>query len=257
MASANQDSAEIALDSLQALNQEQLSEDDRHFYDFLSVKIADKAYVNHASDSLILSVISYEEANQGYGRYPEALYYGGRVYSDLGDFPTALQYFHQALDELPEDADSNLKGRILSQTGRLLNTLRLYKEAIPYLKEAIAINKLSNDSINLMFNFQLLGTIYNDQEKYDKAKHCFYIARSLAERVSPIDIYQQDLYLAEIKLKNGQLDSALCLIRPVMDSIHKLDRHVALAIASNIYLEKNILDTAWMYSQELIHKKNI
>ncbi|MDE6336364.1 MAG: tetratricopeptide repeat protein, partial [Muribaculaceae bacterium] len=80
--------------------------------------------------------------------HPEALYYGARVYSDLGDYPTALKYFQEALDHLPSDTkDIDLKSRILSQTGRLLNTLRLYQEAIPYVESTLELDRQQNDTI--------------------------------------------------------------------------------------------------------------
>ena len=74
-----------ALDSLYAIDYDKLSASDKHYHDFLSVKIADKAYMTHTSDSLILKVIDFESNHRSNGRYAEALYYGGRVYSDLGD----------------------------------------------------------------------------------------------------------------------------------------------------------------------------
>jgi len=256
MASSGDDSAHVALDSLLSLDPAQFSEADRHFYDFLSVKIADKAYVNHTSDSLILSVISHEEAHQGNGRYPEALYYGGRVYSDLGDYPTALQYFQQALDELPGDTNTKLRAIVLSQTAHLLNSLQLYKQAIPYLEKAIAINELRNDSVCMMHNTHLLGTLHLNQDRYDEAEDCFRRARDLARKVSKTDIYQQDVYLATIKCHKGEPDSALSLIRPVMANINGIDRPAALANAADIYFKAGILDTALMYAGELIHKSN-
>ena len=101
-----------ALDSLGAINYDLLSDADKHYYDFLSVKVADKAYITHSTDSLILNVIDFESKHQSNGRYPEALYYGGRVYSDLGDYPTSLYFFQKANDEVsPESTD--LKCRIL------------------------------------------------------------------------------------------------------------------------------------------------
>ena len=53
-----------------------------------------------STDSLIRTVLEYYEKHPGSEQYPEALYYGGRVYSDLGDSPTALRYFQHALDAL-------------------------------------------------------------------------------------------------------------------------------------------------------------
>lgn len=132
------DSPQEALQSLDSINSDSLSEADRYYYDFLTLKAQDKAYVPHTSDSLYLRVHDYYAKKGSDDFFTEVLYYGGRVYSDLGDYPTALQYFHQALDRLPEDTDNlSLRGCVLSQTGRLLNTLRLYDEAIPYFVSSL------------------------------------------------------------------------------------------------------------------------
>ena len=127
-----------ALSSLDSIDSQKLSESDRHYYDLLTIKAKDKAYVSHNSDSLILDVISYYENSPQSSLYAEALYYGGRVYSDMGDAPTALQYFHKALDNIPEDSQSlNLKARVLSQTGGLLQDISLYDEAIPDIEKCL------------------------------------------------------------------------------------------------------------------------
>ena len=81
------ESPEAALDSLDAINEDELGESDRAFYDLMTIKARDKAYIVHTSDSLVSSVIDYYTHNSDDAPTPEALYYGGRVYSDLGDFP--------------------------------------------------------------------------------------------------------------------------------------------------------------------------
>ena len=80
---------EVALDSLHRISKEYLSKADNVYYDFLSVKLADKAIINHTSDSVIVPVIDYYSSHGTKERYAEALYYGGRVYHDIGDFPSA------------------------------------------------------------------------------------------------------------------------------------------------------------------------
>ncbi len=49
-------SPETAMAKLDSIDYGSLSERDRHYYDLLSVKVNDKAYVTHESDSLILDV---------------------------------------------------------------------------------------------------------------------------------------------------------------------------------------------------------
>ncbi|MDE6669595.1 MAG: hypothetical protein K2K26_07920, partial [Muribaculaceae bacterium] len=251
--------AATAVSRLELIDRSALSGSDRRYYDFLRVKTADKAYITHTSDSLILSVIDYAASHRRELSYPEALYYGGRVYSDLGDYPTALRYFQQALDEMPKSGDSensDLRRRVLSQTGRLLNTLRLYNEAVPYIEEAIELGGAVNDSISMMQNIQLLGSVYLRAEKYDTAEIKFRTAYNIAEKVSPVDCYTQQMYFGAIKYYKGEVDSALAILRPVVRNIYPDIKDYALAYAANVYLKAGILDTAFMYAKELIWDKN-
>lgn len=110
---------EEALQNLDSIYYDSLSTADRHFYDFLTLKAKDKAYITHTSDSLILDLIEYYSSNNQSNLYPEVLYYGGRVYSDLGDFPTSLFYFQKAAELLPENSENQrLRCKVLSQTDR-------------------------------------------------------------------------------------------------------------------------------------------
>ncbi|MDE6668688.1 MAG: tetratricopeptide repeat protein, partial [Muribaculaceae bacterium] len=186
-------------------------------------------------------------------------YYGGRVYSDLGDYPTALRYFQQALDEMPESDDRkflNLKGTVLSQTGRLLNTLRLYDEAISYIEKSLFTDSIMNDSVGLMYNTELLGAVYIGAENYDtaeiKLKQSFHIADKLSHDFRFVLLAQ----LAEIKYHQGFVDSALILLRPALKHIHKADSSYVLSCAAKIYHQAGILDTAFIYARELIWNKH-
>jgi tetratricopeptide (TPR) repeat protein len=246
-------SPRVALDSLNKINRKQLSERDRHYYDFLIVKVSDKNYMTHSSDSLILSVIQYELHHKENKRYTEALYYGGRVYSDMGDYPTALKYFQEALHAVNSKSNIHLRGNILSQIARLLNKLRLYEEAIPYIKEAIHIDSVENDSFNLAYDNQLIGSVYLHSKKIDKAKVYFRRALALASNLSKEDQLHMKIYLAACELENNSIDSALLVIRGIPESVSPNYRNLSLAYASDIYLKAGILDTAYKYAFELLH----
>lgn len=60
-------SPQAVLDSLTRIDRASLGEADGHYYDFLSVKATDKAYLSHSSDSLILSVVDYASNHQSHG----------------------------------------------------------------------------------------------------------------------------------------------------------------------------------------------
>ena len=183
-----------------------MSKAERARFDLLRVKSADKAYVRHTSDSLIRTVLEYYEKHTGSEQYPEALYYGGRVYSDLGDSPTALRYFQQALDALSGETDLRLKGTVLSQTARLMNRMRMYDQAQTYLKEVIAINEQSRDTASLAYDYELSGAIYMHTDSLDQARILFDKALALSEPGSGMEA-RQYTYLAAIQYERGNFNT--------------------------------------------------
>lgn len=251
--SLSSESPKEAWDSLSAINYDLLSDADKHYYDFLSVKVADKAYITHYSDSLILKVINFESKHQKYGRYPEALYYGGRVYSDLGDYPTALHYFQNALDLISANSkNSNLRANIISQYGRLLTSIRLYDDAIPYITESIEIGQQNKDTTNIIYDLQLLGGTYLRAAKYEDAEKCFKKALQLSKNRPCFHSAKSLMYLAAIKSKLEQTDSALLLIRDTPNNVKQTVRNTALGYAADIYLKAGIRDTAYQFAHEII-----
>ena len=230
---------------------------ERARFDLLRVKSADKAYVRHESDSLIRSVLEYYEKHPRSEQYPEALYYGGRVYSDLGDSPTALRYFQQALDALPQkEKYKKLRCHILSQTGRLLNSLRLYDKAIPYLEEVISLESQDSASKNLVYNLELLGAVNFHARNYDTAEKLFTRALDASRPRWPDLVARQKMYLASVKCEEGEYATALSLIRGVPECIKDDYLTTALGCAAKIYLSVGERDTAYMYASRLANLEN-
>ena len=247
---------EVALDSLRRIDYKTLSEPDRHYYDFLLIKASDKAYVRHTSDSLILDVIEYYKSHNDRNLYPEVLYYGGRVYSDIGDYPTALRYFQHALDKYPDGSTDLVRSNILSQTGGLLQEMGLCSEAIPYLKETIRINMSLRDTVNLVYNHQLLGSMYMANKMYDLAEIHYQQAYDLAKKVSKKLMANQLIDMADVKMRKGKLDSAINLIRGVEDRAEPEFRNLALVTAAMIYKRAGMPDSAYRFARELVERKD-
>lgn len=247
------DSPKIAIACLDSIDPKLLSEADRHLFDLLTIKANDKAYIFHKSDSLIKDVISYYERHDKDPLYAEALYYGGRVYSDLGDYPTSLRYFQNALDITPANENPDLRSRIASQTGRLLNYLSLRKEATPYIEEALTIEREMKDTMSIVYDLQLLGGNYLLEGDNDKAEDFFKEAISLSDNLPPEFKAKSEMYLAATKRNQGDINAALSLIRTTPDRINQMVRNSALAYAASIYRLAGKLDTAYLYANELIH----
>lgn len=258
------DHPERALQDLDSINPDDLPESDRHFHDFLTIKARDKAFITHESDSLILDVIDYYSAYQSDPIYPEALYYGGRVYSDLGDYPTALQYFQQALDNPKQAPDTtDLKSRINSQMGVLLQKLRLYDKAIPYFSQMLSQKIEEQDSSGIVYAQQGLGIVYYNlgtMSQVDSIRNHYLeyadsiLTRSLGYAAMLPDIFSADskVFLAGVKQAKGDIASALTLIRNTPALVDPLQRNVALAYAADIYHNAGVMDTAFTYAHELI-----
>lgn len=246
-----------ALSMLDSVKDRDYNTSDRAFYDLLTVKARDNANLTHPNDSLIKRIIMFYGDN-GSDRYAEALYYGGRVYSDLGDHLTALKYYQKSLDRLPDDKDPDgLRRNVLRRLARLLIEKRLYSQAVPYLDEVIKIDKIENDGSNLPFDYELLGQAYANQKDYDNAE--FYIKQALdAEKNSGKDnVAYFNSLLAGIKLYKGENDTALTLIRDYIDDVPADVKPSVGAEASEIYYKNNMFDTAYYYARKIVEDSRL
>ena len=142
-----------ALDSLRSLSSQHMSSDDHAFLDFLTIKATDKSLTKHTSDSSILNVLAYVADHPEVDYHTEALYYGARVYHDLGDLPTAMRYYHDTLDRLSQmgkEKDIQFEANVMSQFATLLNKLKLYDQALPYLEKIVELDIALNDTLNFV-----------------------------------------------------------------------------------------------------------
>lgn len=252
---------EDALDSLNAITKVGLSKADKMYYDFLSVKLADKAIINHTTDSIILPVIDYYSSHAPENRYAEALYYGGRVYQDIGDFPSALKYYGDALRHIEGNKKYlKLKGNIVSQMSSLLNSMRLFKEARQYINKAMEIDRELKDTINLMYDLEVSGANYIKVKNYDEAEKTFRQAINIADRKSPLDSMMDSVYLSSIKNYKMEHDSAVYYIKGIPWRVGTVlnddQRQFVYSIAADIYRCEGIPDSAYKYALELVKIKD-
>lgn len=244
----NDDPAQ-AVARLDSLNRNTLAKRDQHYYDLLTVKARDKAYITHTSDSLILSVLDYYKDTDT-ENYPEALYYAGRVYSDLGDFPNALTYFQNALDVVP-DHDIHLIGCITSQTGRLLISLRQYNQAIPYIEKSLHVDSLENNTYNLAYDNILLANTYLNIDSFKQASKYVDLATHYAGLISEEEKYAMILNQVAIEFRSGNLQTALKQIKEVLPKAQIGWGDAGNFYATQIYYKAGIYDTAFLYANKL------
>lgn len=249
---------EEAVGILDTIDQTGMSEKDLNRFRLLWIKSRDKAFIVHTSDTLILDVVDYYARHRSEGLYAEALYYGGRVYSDLGDLPTALEFFQKSLDEIPED-DTYLhfKSTVLNQTGRLLHTLRLDSAAIEYLEKSLQTNHdRDKDYYNVAFTHSLIAESYKGQKEIKTARRHIDEAIRLGSQLYYSERQTIQCEFADFLLNEGKTDSALIVIRPLPYEVDSVTASYCLAVAADTYKEVGILDTAYMYARKLTALEN-
>lgn len=213
--------------------------------------------------------MDYFDSNSSDPIYCEALYYGGRVYADMGDYPTALQYYQKALDNLTSGAEtSDLRSRINTQMGSLLEELRLYDSAVLYCTEALNQAMQENDSLSIAYAQRSLGSVYHnlgtmEDEGPERTRYLntadSLLTKALNFSVSLPKEFSEGVrvLLAEVRQAKGDLGAALALVRNTPDQVNPIIRNYALAVAADIYREAGIMDTAYMYAHELVVNEDL
>ena len=230
----------------------------RMYYRLLCIKAKDKAYIVHTSDSAILPVVAYYERHKRLPHLPEAYYYAGRVYSDLGDAPQALAYFQRALDAMHEDEDRvnmTVKKLVLSQMGTLFKRQNLYPEALDVYRQSLQCKILLQDSVGMIYSNRDIGQVFMFLEQQDSA--LYYYQRA----------YQLSLLLGKKQLGNGiqalmtrlymqeeNYEVAHRSLQIALQDVSKNSRSGTYCIAARYYHFTNNIDSAeWYYHKSLLY----
>ena len=266
------DSAIALLDSLSpAINQADKAT--RMRYDLMLIKSRDKAYIEHRNDSMITPVVEYFTGHSDPDLTPLALYYAGRVYSDLGNAPRALDYFQQALTTIGDDTIKHygIYKVCHSQMAELFMHQRLYRYALESAEKAVDLTSKSTlpiDYITIGGVFSSLGVqdsifpLYNKAYEMALAQNDINVisrvqrqiaweyydmgeidkADSVLNRLKNVDkiIDYKDQYYgiwARVKVEKGDYKSSFPYIKWLVDSGNVYDKSYANAALANYYKE--------------------
>lgn len=246
--------AVVLLDSMRPLMADQ-SGQVRAYYDLLCVKAADRAYIPHTSDSLILQVIDYYEHYPETDRLAWAYCYGGRVYRDLHDAPRAIRYFQRSLDALPPSGNDELRARVLSQMGYIYFSQQLYEEAIEVKHEVLLLDSVASRTERIITGYKDMAQCYLALGEIDNAvSHVNYALQLAAKGVYPQRMAELRLLNARIEMEREHYVEALKLLQTNLADSLLLQRtpHLTAAIraAQGVGgLEEKVSE----YSQEILH----
>ena len=249
--------ADSAVAMIKIINRDTLlGNDNKYYFDLLEIRTNDKAYIAHTSDSAILSVIDYFENNDFNNLLPVAYYYGGRVYSDLGDAPQALEYFHKAID--CPNITSNTMAVAYAQIAGIYHSQKVYDLAIPAYKKAIELNNNNNNITNSLYNTLNLANIYILQNRTDSAfiLHNF-VLNNAKELTNSSLILSSNIQLANIHLLNNNYTSAHKILKSIKTSSFKEDSTAISNSFAQLYYKLNNIDSTLFYCNKLIKSKNL
>lgn len=222
------------------------------YYQLLTIKAKDKAYITHTSDSLIKTVVKYYEERKDRERLPETYYYAGRVYRDLGDAPQALEYLQKAIESTKDCTDYRLISRIYSQTGTLYLYQDTYDQALEVFRKAYQYCLSDKDSIGMVYSLRDIGRTFTTLNCADSALYYYKGALNYAEQIHNnhlVGVVQAELSGLYIQLE--MYPEAFTAIQCSNKYIKGHNIAPFYAILADYYYYTNQLDSATFYYTQI------
>lgn len=228
------------------------------YYDLLDLKVDDKMYVRHTSDSLIKRITAFYEKYGDRDKLLESYYYMGRVYRDLNDAPQALGYFQKALDVAGDTKKYLLLSNIYSQMGTLYDYQNVYEEAIHMHEKACQYTLLSGDSTTLPLVIRDIARVYCSVNKNDIAALYYQKAAEMVKEIGASHRYSGILTeLGDLYREMGIHDKALeCLSESLKDSVGR-NMYPTYSVLGHTYLDIKKLDSAYYYLRKCLNSPSL
>ena len=242
---------------LDSIDPEMLSEPDRHLYTILNTSARDKLFLELESDSAILEAVRYYSDTPSSYRLAQSSYLAGRVYHNMGNHPSAIRYYQKSLDNIPSDSlTSYLRGCVLSQMAALLEGLHLYRQTVNYLREAIKLDSIRQDTISLAYDYKGLAIVYrNNMQHLDSAQYLLEKAWQLSPHISQKWKNSIHLDMVNTLVMRDDIDEALSWLHNLKDTT-SIQLNKYLYTASRTFYKAGKLDTAYYYAKCLAFGDN-
>lgn len=140
------------------------------YYNLLTIKAQDKAYMPHTSDSLIKITTDFYENYGDSDKLMEAYYYLGSVYRDMKDAPRALKAFQDAIDVGKTGKRYDILAQTYGQMGSLFAWQEIYDESLKSCKLALKYHLLMKNQFKVSIATRDLARMYHSQKKIDSAR---------------------------------------------------------------------------------------
>src|SRR5574344_195846 len=167
-------------------------------YQILLFRAGDLLNIPHGSDSMMVQVAKYYEAEQDSEHLAEANYCLGRIYQDLNLYKRSLECFHKALDCV-DKRKYELIGRINNEIAQIEYNSYSYQCALQAFQKALLCFQKCDDKksipnvyLNLGKTYQYLNRIGECYICQEKAYQC---AKALHSQKALLNVYLEKIAL--------------------------------------------------------------
>lgn len=230
----------------------------RNYYRLLCVKAADKAYIPHQSDSMILALVGYYEEVADTTLLPVAYYYAGRVYRDLGKEIQAIQYFQKALKLLDGSRRYKYLALSNSQIARSLANQELYSQALAYYRKSYYYDQLLGSQRDALYDLRDMAHVFRAVNQMDSAETYFQRAYSKALAIGADDMVSElEAQLGNLYVLTGCEQKARLFTGKALQHVDSCDTLGVYSLASEVYLKLNDIDSLAPLGAKLVTLDNV
>lgn len=226
------------------------------YYRLLTIKVEDKLYMPHTTDSVILSIVDYYQKKDDRERLFESYYYLGGTYRDMNDIPRALKAYHQAAEIGEETKQTLLQGMTYGQMGILFAYQELYDKSRSMMRKALRCYGELGDSVRYANSLCNLARTYDGKNEKDSAlyyyKESYRILRKFKEHKKADAVAGE---MGCFYYREGRTELAKRTLLKVLPTQYRSDN--VLLCLGRIYKEEGLADSARSYFKRVLKYGNI
>ncbi len=210
-----------ALAFLQDYEQEKAdwSKKDRMHYELIKLKAENKADVVFTSDSIIRQLVDYYKSHGTANEQMLAYYLLGRVYSDMGEAPMALQAYYDAIEKADTtDKDCNYAqlSRVYAQMAEIYYDQGLYRQGLCQDQNAVKYAWLGFDTLAALMNYEQEYYAYAGLDLTDSL---IFVIKDVANK------YKQYGYSTEAAIALGTIINCLVEKEAYQEAKNYMDKY--------------------------------
>ena len=232
------------------------SEGEWCLYSLTRVKVEDKAYVKHKTDTVMLRLVDYYETEGDKRLLPQVYYYTGRVYFDIDDNDRALPYFQKAVELC--DTVSILYYKAQAQIGYIFLYQGLYEKGFNAFLKSYNYNKKKGNLANQAYELCAMANCLQGCGKRAQALRYFKWAKVLTDKaVDKSFAAEVTAQIANHYYSSKEYAFALKYARQALAGVDSIGARVIYSISANIYDKAGIWDSAVILCKKLYALDNV